>query len=528
MNDGSPGFSYAVGRLWRTAFPKLTIRKPKPGIVFERDVAVTMRDSVKLRVNVFRPEGAGRFPVIMSAHPYGKDALPKKTPFGYLPPARYRFLRTPDPITFSAWTSWESPDPCYWVPRGYAFVNVDLRGFGASEGIGVFLSDEEAEDYAEVIEWAAGQPWSTGKVGLNGVSYLAISQWKVAALNPPSLAAICPWEGFTDFYHDVAYPGGVREDGFVPFWAGMTERQGRTTGSLRRDQLNHPEWDSFWQATVPDLERIKTPALICASFSDHGLHSRGSFEAFRRISSAHRFLYTHRGGKWSSYYSGEALDVQTRFFDCFLKGEENGLRSEAPVRLEVRTSAREVHEVRQERSWPLPETRWTILHLAPGLLGETPSAPAMVRFAAATERASFTFTAPEDIELAGPMKLRLYVELVDSEEVNLFAAVRKLAGGRVAPFEGSFGFSRDTVTKGWLRIARRPGVIEPAEIELLPSATFFRRGEILRLDVQGRWFWRRSMFFGTFPGDYAPSTKGAVVLHMGDPYDAHLLVPRTR
>jgi hypothetical protein len=112
------------------------------------------------------------------------------TPFGYLPLARYRFIRQPDPITFSAFTSWEAPDPSYWVPKGYAVVNVDLRGFGTFDGAGTFLSDQEAADYAAAIEWAAVQPWSNGRVGLNGVSYLAISQWKVAALRPKPLVAI--------------------------------------------------------------------------------------------------------------------------------------------------------------------------------------------------------------------------------------------------------------------------------------------------------------------------------------------------
>ncbi len=236
----SPDLGYTVARLARTAFPKVTVTPPAPGIRFEQDVAVPMRDGARLRVNVFRPERVGRVPVIMCAHPYGKDALPRSSPFGYLPLARYRFMRQPDPIAFSAYTSWEAPDPSYWVPRGYAVVNVDLRGFGASDGVGTFLSDQDAADYAEVIEWAAAQPWSSGKVGLNGVSYLAISQWKVAALRPKSLVAICPWEGWTDFYRDVAYPGGVREDGFVPFWANMTERAGRVTESLRQQQLQHP------------------------------------------------------------------------------------------------------------------------------------------------------------------------------------------------------------------------------------------------------------------------------------------------
>jgi predicted acyl esterase len=433
-------------------------------------------------------------------------------------------------------------------------VNVDLRGFGTSEGVGTFLSDQEASDYAEVIEWAAAQPWSSGKVGLNGVSYLAISQWKVAALRPRALAAICPWEGWTDVYRDVAYPGGVREDGFIPFWADMTERAGRTSESLRAQQLAHPDWDDFWVARTPALERIEVPALICASFSDQGLHSRGCFEAFRRIGSEHRFLYTHRGGKWSVYYSAEALALQSRFFDCFLKGEENGMCGAAPVRLEVRTRRKEVHSVREERAWPLAGTRWTKLFLAPGELRVTPlAARTEQRFNTLKGCASFELRVEGDMELVGPMKLRLLVELAGAEDAHLFAAIRKFDAAsrrREALFEGPFGFGCDVVAKGWLRLAHRridearsephrpfhpcdraervaPGEIVPAEMEILPSATFFRRGDTLRLDVQGRWFWKRSMLLGMFPGSYAPSPEATVVLHLGGANDAHLLVPRT-
>ncbi|HEV2418364.1 MAG TPA: CocE/NonD family hydrolase C-terminal non-catalytic domain-containing protein [Terriglobia bacterium] len=148
------------------------------------------------------------------------------------------------------------------------------------------------------------------------------------------------------------------------------------------------------------------------------------------------------------------------------------------------------------------------------------------------------------------MKLRLYIELIGCNDAHLFVAVRKVADGRNVVFEGSFGFGYDVVTKGWLRVALRrvddassephrpvlhfdreeplkPGQVAPVEIELLPSATLFRRGETLRLDVQGRWFWRRNAFFGTFPADYAPSPPGTVVLHTGGEHSAYLLVPRT-
>jgi len=148
------------------------------------------------------------------------------------------------------------------------------------------------------------------------------------------------------------------------------------------------------------------------------------------------------------------------------------------------------------------------------------------------------------------MKLRLFVELEGCNDAHLFVAVRKIKDGRHIVFEGTAGFGYDVVTKGWARVAlrrldpersepHRPvlpfdreeflavGEIVPIDIELLPSATLFRRGETLRLDVQGHWFWRRSLLFGTFPGDYASSSAGTVVLHTGAKHPAHLLVPRT-
>jgi predicted acyl esterase len=550
MPAGSPGFNYTLVRLRRFVAPPVSISPPPRGIRFERDVPVRVRDGTVLRVNVFRPAAEGRYPVLMCAHPYGKDKLPRRRRIGYLPEFQYRVMRQSAPVRVSAWTSWESPDPGFWVPRGYVVVNCDLRGFGRSAGAGNLLSDQEAEDYYDLIEWAAAQPWSGGRVGLNGVSYLALSQWRVAALRPPHLAAICPWEGFSDLYRDFARPGGIREDGFLPLWNAMVKRNGRYPVDLRAEQKDRPLWDAWWAARTAELERIEVPALICGSFSDHSLHTRGSFEAFRRISSPHKWLYTHRGGKWAVYYSPEALDFQARFFDCFLKGDENGMRDLPPVRLEVRETGAAVREVRHETAWPLPRARWTPLYLhADGSLGDQPAADAAeVRFQARDGRARFTWTAPADLELSGPMKLRLHVEVRGADDVHLFVAVRKLRHGAEVPFEGSYGFPFDTVTKGWLKASLRrldesrseawrpvhtfdrseplrPGQVVPVEIELLPSATRFRRGDALRLDVQGRWFFSRNPFRGQFPVAYEPSPSGVVALHCGGRFDAHLLVP---
>lgn len=146
--------------------------------------------------------------------PYSKDRtpLPRRFGRGYRIPFQYRLMPQSQPFAHSALTGWEGPDPAYWVPRGYVVINADLRGWGTSDGVGDLLSEQEGLDCHDMIEWAAARPWSNGRIGMTGVSYLAITQWAAASTRPPHLAAICPWEGFTDVYRQFARPGGVGGD----------------------------------------------------------------------------------------------------------------------------------------------------------------------------------------------------------------------------------------------------------------------------------------------------------------------------
>jgi uncharacterized protein len=541
---------YVIGRLRGLVSPPVTVLPaPEAEIVFERDVAVTVRDGTTLRVNVFRPRGEGPHPAILSAHPYGKDNLPTpKRGGGFRPSIQYRIFRMPEPVAFSSWTSWEAPDPAHWVPRGYAVVNCDLRGCGSSEGVGDLLSPAESEDYHDLIEWAAGQPWCSGKVGLGGVSYLALSQYGAAATQPPSLAAICPWEGFTDPYRDLLFPGGVREDGFVKVWArGL--KQDRLAYDLREEQLQRPLRDAVWASRTPDLTKVKVPMLVCGSFSDNNLHSRGSIRAFEGVGSEQRWLYTHRGGKWCTYYSAGALAAQERFFDHFLKGVDNGMDRQPSVRLEVREDRDTIRAVRHEAAWPPAAARWTELFLgADGRLAEEAPTAGEATFTTAGRPAHWTWRVPEDLELSGPMALRLRVSLDGAEDANLFAGVEKWSAGRFVPFEGSYGFGLDRVTTGWAKLSHRdpdpalsrpfapvnrddaarplrPGEIAEIEFALGPSATFFRAGEEVRLVLGGRWLNPRNPITGQFPAVYEAGPDCTVRVHCGGASAARLLVP---
>ncbi len=174
----------------------------------------------------------------------------------------------------------------------------------------------------DLIEWAGTQPWSNGKVGLAGVSYLAVSQWHAAAKRPPHLAAINPWEGWTDPYREVAYHGGIPDSWFYEFVQsvaqfGLTEHEDLVTMAAE-----HPLFDEYWKGKIALLENIEVPAYVVASWSDHGLHTRGTLEGFKRISSKEKWLEIHGRKKWGYYYDPESLERQEQFYTQFLKGQD--------------------------------------------------------------------------------------------------------------------------------------------------------------------------------------------------------------
>jgi predicted acyl esterase len=539
-----------AGRRLRTFIhPNVTVTSVPPNVHADWNLPVKVRDGTTLRVNVFRPNEPGTYPVIMSAHPYGKDRIPARSRSGSAANFQYRLFPQPEPVSFSEWTNWEAPDPGVWVPRGYVVVNADLRGGGTSEGSGDLFSDEEAQDYYDLIEWAGAQPWSNGRVGLDGVSYLCMSQYKVAALNPPHLAAICPWEGFSDLYRDFVRPGGSREDGFSIIWSKGTSKVARLRGDLRREICARTERDEWYRSKTPNLERIKVPMLVCASFSDHSLHSRGSFEVFRRTASTQKWLYTHRGGKWSTYYSPRATAARIGFFDRFLKGVADGWDQRPSVHLEIHDSGPHPAAIVQEDAWPPGNLNWRPLWLDARDMALREASPTAQSQAAFSSRSGlrFQWSVPEDIDVIGPMALRLWIKAQDASDLVLFAGIRKFRAGAEVTFEGSFGFSGDMVSKGWQRAAHREiddhlsipaqpvhthdraeplarGEIARIDIALRQHATRFLKGDLLQLDVRGNWHFPRNPLFGQFPTFYAPSPKGNWVLLSGGGHDSHLLL----
>lgn len=543
-----PGaLAYARTRRRAVQHPPVTVYPMPAGVTKDEDVAVVMRDGVTLRLNLFRPVGVGAFPVILSAHPYGKDRVPTKKRGGWKLNTQFRIMNQPEPLRISDQTSWEAPDPAWWAQQGYAVINLDTRGGGRSEGRGALLSDQEADDIAEVIAWAADQPWCNGRVGMLGVSYLALSQYKVAALNPPALRAICPWEGFTDAYRDFFTPGGVVEQGFARVWLFITNRVTRLRTNMAAERRKHPLRDDWWEALTPDLSSIRVPMLVCTSFSDHNLHSVGSMRAFQQAGSAERHAYTHRGPKWATFYGEQARQVQLAFFERHLRDRD--VAPLPPMRLEVRDCGDHVVEVRDEQEWPLARTDWRLLYLGvDGTMSEQPGGDGQVTFDLRRNAATFEYQFEEDTELSGPMTLRLQVAVTGTDDPRLFVGVEKWSHGAPVPFNGSYGYGRDHVAQGRLRLALREldpqrstphqpehtfrtlqPIRENEQVEVLvplsSSATLFRAGDSLRLLIAGRYLQPRNPLFGHFPTHYQPSTTGKATIFWAPDHLSTLEIP---
>lgn len=521
-------------------------------IIFEEDVAAEMRDGIRLMTNVFRPAQPGKYPAILSLAPYGKHSYPPDKQFERIPNV--------GPLPFSEYTGWEMPDPVYWVPNGYVVVGADCRGTNQSEGDHFAHFDPQiARDFHDLVEWIAEQEWCDGNVGSNGVSYLAATQWLGASENPPHLKAAIPWEGFNDFYREHVTHGGIPDTNFYrEIWG---RRMNSQTGFIARDataedsikeQKSRPLLDDFWRSKHPNLSKINTAILAVASWATAGLHTRGSVEGFKQASSENKWLYGHGRKEWETYYAREGLELQKRFFDCFLKGNENGMRETPRVRIEVRDYFYDGRD-RYFDDFPVPETDYRPLYLDAenGKLNGSPVLDqSWTRYAAQKtvseiDSTTWEYTFEDAVDLIGHMKLKLWVNAEGADDLDLHVAIKKFdKHGNEVYFPDFQHIEDGLAASGWLRVSHReldeekstpwqpwlkherllklgPDEIVPCEVEILASATGFRSGEKLQLIIQG---YDIIDVFNRFKHEETVNT-GHHIIHTGGEYDSHLLVP---
>ncbi|ADU50820.1 hydrolase CocE/NonD family protein [Thermaerobacter marianensis DSM 12885] len=497
---------------------------------YEFNVRVPMRDGITLSADIYRPDAPGRFPVVLARTPYGKN-------------------------TQRAWHYGN-----FFARHGYVFVWMDVRGRGDSEGEFVPYRNDAKDGY-DAIEWLARQPWSTGDVATWGGSYLGRIQWLTALEKPPHLKAMIVHVTPSDPY--VEWPTGTpgpmhvcwnrMTDGRVLQYVDkidwmkvyehlplvtMDEAAGFVSRHWRED-CAHPTLDEWWEPLRYQhrFHEIDLPVLhVSGWYDDEQIGTPLNFAGMVRHAPSER---ARRGqklimGPWGhrvneSRKLGEVdfgpeavIDLdgyEVRWLDYWLKGIDNGIGDEPPVRLFIMGANR----WRDEHEWPLARTRWTKFYLhsggransrfGDGVLSTEPPAtdepPDVYLYDPArpvpfiTDPLSSQIGGPDDyaaietrgdvlvystppldrdVEVTGPVKLVLYASssAVDTDfmaklvEVHPNGFCQRLCDGMVrARF-------REGMHK---EVLMEPGKVYRFEIDLWNTAQVFKRGHRIRLEI---------------------------------------------
>ncbi|KAK0719814.1 X-Pro dipeptidyl-peptidase C-terminal non-catalytic domain-containing protein [Lasiosphaeris hirsuta] len=495
------------------------IEDPTNGLTLTKNVSIPLKaSSLPIRANVYLPLSPAtdpaapkKYPVLVTYGPYGKDI-----PYSSFHHGSFSEV---NPEHCSKYSAWETPDPVYWCREGYAIVRADERGLGQSPGLLDTMSRGTSECFFDVVEWCAEQPWSTGKVGLLGISYYAGSQWRVAARRPKGLAAIIPWEGMSDYYRDRCRHGGILSNKFINIWwnrqvlvnqYGRAERSKITfppdgpgargqedtiEGDLpdevlianRKDQTvdneaNRFRDDEYYASKEYRPEDIEVPLLSVANWGGILLHLRGNVLGYTNAGSKLKYLRFITGRHDLPFYYREEVKLQKSFLNAFLKGEDTVGWSEpgkvAPVTVTLRkgnlgfndAEKEKAYEKREESAWPIPRTHYTNFYLAPDLtLAKTKppgSEPIKVGYRALgnldnPQVVHFTSTPfEEETEITGHIVAHLNVSVMpdnpeNETDIDLFLTLRHFDSAGKEIFYTGTAGDPVPLCKGWLRVSNR-------------------------------------------------------------------------
>ncbi|GAM87649.1 hypothetical protein ANO11243_056760 [Dothideomycetidae sp. 11243] len=509
--------------------------------VFEQNAEVPLKNGHggPVRVNIYRPKTDAKVPVLVTYGPYGKD-IPYSEFFA-------KSFSEVNPEHKSEHSAWETPDPAFWTKHGYAVVRADERGLGQSPGVLDTMSRGTSECFFDVVEWAAEQSWSSGKVGLLGISYYAGSQWRVAARNPKGLAAIVPWEGMSDYYRDRCRHGGILSNSFIRFWWNrqvITNQYGRPgrkaanwgpdtlEGDLNEDELsgnrndqntdnqkNHFRDDEYYASKEYYMGDIKVPLLSVANWGGILLHLRGNIEGFVHAGSEYKYLRCITGRHDLPFYYSEEVEIQRSFLDAFLKGDDRegwSVKGKLPmVDMVLRkgdvgfndAEAEKAYHRRTEQEWPIARTQWTKYYLGAdkSLRTTVPDGSAAklgYKALGTMENPSIIeFTTPAfeaETEITGNIVARLNVSVTPEpsgptpSDIDLFVTLRHISPeGKQIFYTGTAG-DPVPLCKGWLRVSlRKTDQTHAKHREYLPWRNYYSTdvlpvvpGEVYKVDVE--------------------------------------------
>ena len=355
-------------------------------VTIEHNVAVKMRDGITLHADIYRPKADGQFPVLLQRTPYDKRG---GTDFGLKAAA-----------------------------RGYVAIIQDVRGRYSSEGEWYTFKNESSDGY-DTVEWVAALPYSNGKVGMWGGSYVGATQMLAAIAHPPHLAGICPVVTASNYYENWTYQGGAFEQWFSESWTSglaqdtLNRTVQHTTNAMKgvstlplgdyslfnltsptgtasiatlapyfSDWLAHPSYDDYWKSlSIEDHHtEITVPALHVAAWYDifqggtlrnyMGIKAHGGSETARNGQHLLVTIGGHAGGgrKIGDVDFGPAAEqydeneITLHWYDYLFKGVQNEFANGKPVRIFVMGA----NQWRDEEDWPLSRARETkyFLHSA--------------------------------------------------------------------------------------------------------------------------------------------------------------------
>lgn len=511
--------------------PSRQASEKKYAMIEERDVFVAMRDGVRLALDLFRPDDGGKFPALLAMSPYSKGIQSLPIP---IQPDRSAIHHTPT----------EAGNPEYFTARGYAHVIVDVRGTGLSEGeyLG-WMSNQEAEDGYDLVEWIAEQPWCDGNVGMVGISYYGTIQLPVAAQQPPHLKAIMPWNAPADFYRESTHHGGILQSFFHYLYVQRICADNSTSVTVKEktpDELKqlmaelksdpdlriNPEFFTFadspgkapcffdilanpmdgpyyWERSPNRMyDKIKIPFWARSGWWAYAhMHLVGAFHNYNGIDAPKKLEIDAPVVEMRPLPDEYCAQV-LRWYDHWLKGLDTGIMDEPPIRFFVNGSGEWCHE----KEWPLARTHWTKFYLRRweglSLEGEeVPGKPdAFVQQPPdeTLDLSSVQYVSEKleaDTEITGPAAMRLFAS-IDQDDTNWILSLRDVfPNGRQVE-----------LSKGFLKASHRavdeekskpyepyhphleadpvePGEVCEYAIALAPLSNIFKAGHRIKLVI---------------------------------------------
>ncbi|MGC1679669.1 MAG: CocE/NonD family hydrolase [Candidatus Binataceae bacterium] len=506
----------------------------------DRNLLIPLRDGATLAADLYRPDADGPFPALLSFYPYHKDDL-----IG----AANEFPRR------------------YFAACGYAVLLIDFRGLGSSDGIVHEAMDRgEGRDGAEAVEWIASQSWCDGNVGMFGMSYGGISSLKVAFEQPPHLKAIAPIMGTNDIYLDYIYSGGclsclpafgawgsfmLAMNLMPPTLVDPAGRWYRVWQQRLEHALpyifpwqDHSSHDEYWQPRAVDCSQIKIPAFVIGGWRD--IFPEAMTRVYEQLGSANKKLlmgpWMHTLPDLSPHEPVDYLPEMSRFFDRWLKNQDNGIDREPPVTYFVQGSA---NRWRSERKWPIPRTTFSNYYLGPKQslgtdpAGDETSERYQARPSVGThaglwdptalgiglpldqnhdDLASVAFTSAalqSDLEISGSLEALIKIAVESGDDVNL---VVKLCD--VAP-DGSSSL----ISTGWLKAAYRnsleipepvpTGQIIDMRVAMVATSYMVARRHRLRVSIS----------CSDFPRIFPTRTNPVIRVYAGGRRGSHVRIP---